>query len=153
MAAGVETFDLHLQPLDRRIDEACRDPGGGVFAKHVPRLQGVTQLQVHAAIGNGAIKWKAKLALSMKPVRREIVPGTAKILQHAEKVLPNPVLQHESVMQGGAPADQRAALRLAPEPGDQGAQEQLLRQAYARMWRHFEGAKFDETQPSRWAVR
>src|SRR6478672_12741629 len=104
MAAGIETLDFHLQPLDRGVHEARRDSGGGVFAKHMPGLQRVTQLQVHATIGNGAVEWKAKLALGVKPVRREIVAGATKILQDTEKVLPHAVLQHESIVQRRAPA-------------------------------------------------
>src|SRR3954469_22329414 len=152
MAAGIETLDFHLQPLDRGVHEARRDSGGGVFAKHMPGFQRVAQLQVHAAIGNGAVEWKAKLALGVKPVRREIVAGAAKFLQYAEKILPHTVLQHEPIVQRSAPAHQRAVLRLAPEPGDQGAQQQLLRQAYPRVRRHFKRAEFDQAQPSGRAV-
>ena len=47
---GVEALDLHLQALDRRIDEARGTAGGGVFAEHVPRLQRVAQFQFHAAM-------------------------------------------------------------------------------------------------------
>ena len=66
MAAGVETLDFHLQPLDRGIDEARGAAGGGVFAKHVPGLQRVTQLQLHAAMVDRAVEWKAKLALRVE---------------------------------------------------------------------------------------
>ena len=48
---------------------------------------------------------------------------------------------------------QRAALRLAPEPGDQRAQQQLLREAHARIGRHLEGAELDEAEPAGRPVR
>src|SRR5262245_5140010 len=152
MAAGIKTFDLHLQPLDRGIDKARGDTGGRIFAQHVPRLERVPQFKLDAAVGDGAIEGKTKLALGMKPLRVEVIAGAAKTFQNVEKVLPNEVLQHESVVQGRTPTYRRAALWLAPEPGDQGAQEQLLRQAHARMRRHFERAKLQEAQPSGWTV-
>ena len=40
-------------------------------------------------------------------------------------------------------------LRLAPEPGDEGAQQQLLGEAHARVRRHLEGAELDEAETGR----
>ena len=54
--------------------------------------------------------------------------------------------QHEAVVQRRAPAHETAVLRLAPEPGDERAQQQLLGEAHARIGRHFEGAEFDEAE-------
>src|SRR5262249_53114171 len=84
---------------------------------------------------------------AMKPLRIEVIAGAAKTFQNVEKVVPNEVRQHESVVQGRTPTYRRAALWLAPEPGDQRAQEQLLRQAHARVRRHFERAELYEAQP------
>ena len=56
--------------------------------------------------------------------------------------------EHEPVVQRGAPAHQRAALRLAPEPGHQRAQQQLLRERHARIGRHLERAELDQTEPA-----
>ncbi len=44
------------------------------------------------------------------------------------------------------------SLRLLPEPGDQRAQQQLLRQAHPRMRRHLERAELDQAQPAGRAV-
>jgi hypothetical protein len=112
-----------LQPFHRGIDETRGGAGGGVFAQHVPRLERASQLERDAPMGGGAIERKAKFALGMKPLRIEIISGAAQVFQHAEKVLPNEVREHESVVQGSAPTHRRAALRLAPEEGDQRAQE------------------------------
>src|SRR5262249_52465672 len=120
MAAGIETLDPHLQPLNRGVDEARGDADGRIFAQHVPRLERVSQFKPDAAVGDGAIERKTKLALGMKPLRIEVIAGAAEILQNIEKVLPNEAFQHESVVQGRAPTYRRAALWLAPEPGDQG---------------------------------
>src|SRR5215467_1133838 len=152
MAAGIETLDLHLQPLNRGIDEARGDTGGRIFAQHVPRLERVPQFKRDAAVGDGAVERKTKLALGMKPLRIEVIAGAAKTFQNVEKVVPNEVRQHESVVQGRTPTYRRAALWLAPEPGDQRAQEQLLRQAHARVRRHFERAELYEAQPPGWTV-
>ena len=62
------------------------------------------------------------------------------------------MLQHEAVMQRRAPAHHRPVERLAPEPGDQRAQQQLLGQAHAGIGRHLEGAELDEAQPAGGAV-
>ena len=45
-----------------------------------------------------------------------------------------------------------AVERLAPEPGDQRAQQQLLRQAHARVRRHLERAELDQPEPAGRAV-
>ena len=60
--------------------------------------------------------------------------------------------QHEPVVQRRAEADRRAAEGLLPEPGDQRPQDQLLRQAHARVRRHLEGAELDQAQPTGRAV-
>jgi hypothetical protein len=60
--------------------------------------------------------------------------------------------QHEAVVQIGAPAHRLALLRLAPEPGHQRPEQQLLGEAHARVRRHFERAELDESQPPSGAV-
>ncbi len=60
--------------------------------------------------------------------------------------------QHELVVQRRAPAHQRAVERLAPEPGDERAHQQLLREAHPGVRRHLEGAELDEAEPARGAV-
>src|SRR6516162_6713199 len=146
MAAGIETLDLHLQPLDRGVDEARGDASGRIFAQHVPRLQRMSQFKPDAAVGDCAIQRKTKLALGMKPLRIEVIAGAAEIFQNVEKVSPNEVFQHESVVQRRTPTYRRATLWRAPEPSGQRAQEKLLRQAHARVWRHFERAKLHQAQ-------
>src|ERR1700712_3250955 len=54
--------------------------------------------------------------------------------------------QHEAVVKRRSPAYQRAVLRFAPEPCEQSAHEQLLREAHAGIGRHFERAEFHETE-------
>ncbi len=113
----------------------------------MPWLQRVTQLQPHAAMLDSAVKRKTEFALRREPCRIELVSGALKIGEHAEKILPHEMRQHEAVMQRRAPAHARAVLRLAPEPRDQRAHQQLLRERHARVRRHLEGAEFDEPEP------
>ena len=79
---------------------------------------------------------EAEFALGVEPDRIELVTGVPEVVENTEKVLPDEMAQHEAVMQGGAPAHQRAMLRFAPEPGHQRAQQKLLRKAHAGVRRH-----------------
>ena len=76
------------------------------------------------------------------------IAGPRQIGEHALEILPDEMRQHEAVMQRRAPAHQAALLRLAPEPGDQRAEQQLLGQAHARVGRHFERAELDQAEPA-----
>src|SRR5260370_9557734 len=118
MAAGIETLDLHLQPLNRGVDEARGDASGRIFAQHVPRLQRVSQFKPDAAVGDCAIVRKTKLALGMKPLRIEVIVGAAEIFQNVKKVPPTELCQHEPVVHRRTPAYRLTALRLEPEPAD-----------------------------------
>ena len=60
--------------------------------------------------------------------------------------------QHEAVVQDGAPAGERAGDGRVPEPGDQGADHQLLRERHARVGRHLEAAELDEAEAAGGAV-
>src|SRR5581483_9073062 len=94
-----------------------------------------------------------KFALCLEPGRIEAITGAREIIEHAEEILPDEMRQHEAVMQRGAPAHARALLRLAPEPRNQRAHQQLLRKAHARMGCHLESTKFDQPEPSRRRIR
>src|SRR5882672_3085257 len=109
---GVKPCKLHLEPLDRRIDEARGGAGHGIFTKHVPGFERLPQLELHAAASSGTIEWKAELALRFEPHRIEAIARAAQIIEHAEKILPHEMAQHESIMQRRAPARERTALRL-----------------------------------------
>ncbi len=64
---------------------------------------------------------KAELGLSLVPGRIEGVAGAVEVAEDRGKILPQEVGQHEAVVQGGAPAHEAPLLRLAPQPGDEGA--------------------------------
>src|SRR5262245_15827699 len=119
----------------------------------MPRLKRLPQFQLHSAVLHRSIEGKAKLALRLEPDRIEGVAGGSKVVEHVEKIPPDEMLEHEAVVQRRAPAYELAALRLAPEPGDQRAQQQLLRQTHARIRRHLERAKLDQTETAGRAIR
>ena len=119
----------------------------------MPGLQCLTQFQRDAAAFDLAIEREAELAVGRKPVILKGIAGIAHILQHTGKILPDKMRQHETVMEGRAPADQRLVVGLFPEPCDQGPQQQLLGQTHFRMRRHLEGPEFDQSEATGRAVR
>ena len=85
-------------------------------------------LETDPAALDRAIERKAEFALRGEPDRIEGVALAAQVFQHFEEILPDEMLQHEAVVQRGAPAHRLAVERLAPEPRDQRAQQELLRE-------------------------
>ena len=61
--------------------------------------------------------------------------------------------QHELVVQARIPVHELLAIRARPEARDEGAQQQHLHEAHARVRRHLEGAEFQQPQASRRASR
>src|SRR5580700_1455766 len=148
MTVFVETRDFDLQPLDRGIDEAHRGAGIALLAQHVPGLDRLAQLELDAAVMYGAAQRKTKLPLRLEPDRIEGVAGGFEIVQDVAKILPDEMLEHEAVVQRGAPTHRLAVERRAPEPGDNRAQQQLLSKTHACIGRHLERAEFDKSQPA-----
>ena len=91
-------------------------------------LRQLAQLKLHSGIFDGAIERKTKLAERFEPSALERVAGAVEVGEYVEKILPYEVRQHKAVVQRSAPARELAMLRLSPEPGDQRAQQELLRQ-------------------------
>ncbi len=135
MTSGDEALGLGLQPLDRGFDIARRAAGRRLLAEHVPGFERLADFQFDATMGDAAIDGKAEFPLRLEPFRLEGVAGAGKIGDDAAKILPDEMRQHETVVQAGAPAHRRASLRLAPEPGDERANEQMLGEAHARVGR------------------
>ncbi len=91
---------------------------------------------------------KAKLEVRSKPVLLERVAGFAQLVEHFLKVLRDEMRQHETIVQGRAPADRPLAIWLFPHSRHQRPQQQLLCQAHPRVRRHLETAEFDQAQPA-----
>ena len=119
----------------------------------MPGLQGAAQGQLDAARLDLTDQRKAELEMRLKPGHVEGVTALFQLGQHVLKVHADKAGEQKAVMQLGPPARELAAVGLAPEAGDQRAQQQLLRNAHARMRRHLEGAQFKQTQAAGSRVR
>src|SRR5262245_44464618 len=115
MAGLIETLRLHLQTLDRGIDEARGASGCPLLAQHVPGLERLAQFEPHAAVMDHASEREAEFALRLEPGRIDAIAGAGEIIENGQKLLPHEMREHEPVMQRRAPAHRRAALRLRSE--------------------------------------
>ena len=143
---------LHLQPFDRGIHVAHRAAAARFFAQHVPRLERLTQFEVHAPARDGPEQRKPEFEVRREPLGLERVPAAPQVGDDIVEILRDEMRQHEAVVQLRAPADERLIERRLPEPRDERAQQQLLRQAHARVRRHLEGAQLHQPQPAAAAV-
>ena len=144
---------LHLQPLDRGIHVANGAAGSRFFAHHVPRLERLTHLEVHAAARHRAAQREAKLQMRREPLGLQPIPAAPQVGQDIVEVLRDEMRQHEAIVQFCAPADECLIVRRFPEPRDQRPQQELLRQAHAPVRRHLERPQLDEALPAAAAVR
>ena len=116
----------HLQPLGRAVDIAHRAADRAGLAQHVPGLERMADFELDAAgrrschgpgSGTGA------------------APRTSRDRNHSRRARRSPSTSRKSAQtkcgsmnrscSARAPADQRALLRLAPEPGGERAQQQV----------------------------
>src|SRR5664279_4688260 len=107
---------------------------------------------MHAFIFNFATARKAKLGLGFIPFRPKIKAMAAKVAQHIQKILPNEMRQHETIMQASTPAGELASNRCVPKPRHKGSNQHLLRKAHARIRGHLETTKFDKAKAASWAI-
>ena len=61
--------------------------------------------------------------------------------------------KQEAVVQLGAPAHERAGVRLGGEPRDERTHEQRLHERHARVRRHLEAAQLEQAEPAPFRVR
>jgi hypothetical protein len=80
------------------------------------------------------------------------VAGAVQIVDDRREVALHVVGQQEAIVEPRAPADRRGVVRRAPEPREQRAHEELLRQAHARVRRHLERAHLHQPEPPGGAV-
>ena len=138
--------DLDLQAFDGGIDVAGRGRRDGLFAQHVPGLDGLAKLELDAVVGRLAQQGEAEFEVRHEPLRLEGHAPLAQFAENFKEILHDEVRQHEAVVQRRAPADQRLPIGHFPEAGDQRPHQQLLRQAHPRVRRHFEAAELDQPQ-------
>lgn len=150
---SVESGDFDLNAFDGGIDEAGGSAATGFFSEDVPRFEGLSEFDVDTVGGEGADKWAAKFEVCAEPGGLDIEVGFLEELDDVIKILPEAVWKQELVMDGSAPVDQRFAIGLFPEGGGKCADEELLCEAHAFMWRHFKATEFDESESSGGVVR
>src|SRR6478735_5458035 len=115
---------LHLQALQRGIDEARGAAGRVLLAEHMPGLQRIAQLHLDIARSEIAEARKAEFEMRREPCRIHGVAGGTQLLQHIVEVFPDEMRQQEPVMQLGAPAFQRCRLiGSLPEARQHAAQQ------------------------------
>ncbi len=151
-ALALQALDLDLQALERAVDVAGGAADHALLAHHVPGLECCAQLEGDVALGDVAEIGEAELEVGLEPLGPDRQPVVDEIAADVLEVAPEIVRQHEPVVQPGAEADQRPAVGLLPEPGDQGAQDQLLGEAHPGVRRHLEGAELDQAQAAGRAV-
>ena len=118
----------------------------------MPGLERLAQFELDALVFDLAAEREAELGLRLVPVGAEGEAVRLQIGEHVEEVLPDVVRQHEPVVQRRAPARQRPVERIAPQPRDDRADQQLLGEAHARVRRHLEAAELDEAETAGRAV-
>ncbi len=124
-----EPGHLHLHPFQRGVHAANGSSGSGFFREHIPGLEGLPQLKFDSLRRDRADLRKAKLEVRSKPLLLEVVARPAQLAEHIEKVAPDKMRQHKTVMQRRAPTDQAAFERPFPKHADQSANQQHLQQA------------------------
>ena len=142
--------DVHLQPLDRRIDVARRAAGRGLLAEHVPRLERLPQRRGESRArparrtpGSGtrsAARTTRRRSRSRR--RRSSSITSSKSCQ----------TKYGSMKRSCSSVPQRtsgASYGCAPEARDERAQQQLLREAHARVRRHLERAQLEQAAAAR----
>jgi len=143
----------YLQALDRRVDVAGGAAGAGLLAEHRPRLQRRAQLQLQAAVLHDPAHREAELAMRGEPAVVDRQAAVAQFAAHVGEIVPYEPGQHPAVVQLRAPVGERRPVRLAPEAGDQGADQQLLRQAHVGMRRHLAGAHLQQALATAGGIR
>ncbi len=117
MARFGHAGDLDLQPFDRRIDVADRAARAGLFPEHVPRLERLAQLDVHAAPRDRPERREPELEVRCEPVGLHRIAAAAEIVEHVAEVVGHEVGQHEAVVELRAPARQRLIVGASSRSG------------------------------------
>ncbi len=117
------------------------------------RARAPGEFQLHALVLDLAAEREAEFEL-----RRRTIPGRGRSRcclrssSTSRKSAQTIMRQHEAIVQRRAPADEAAVERVLPEARDEGADQQLLREAHARIGRHLEAAELDQAEPAGRAV-
>ena len=100
-----------------------------------------------------AVQREAELEVRGEPRGLHRVPGLGQFSEDVVEVERDHRRQQEAVVQFRAPPRKPRGVRRAPEPRDQRAQQQLLRQAHLPVRRHLERAHLEQAQSTARPVR
>ena len=148
VARAGQAGHLHLQPFDRGIHVPNRRSGDPFLSHHVPRLERLAQLDVHAAARDGAAEGEPELQMRREPRGLERVSAAPQVGHDVVEILRYEVRQHEAVVELGAPAGERQIVGRLPERRDERPQQELLGQAHAPVRGHLERAQLHQPQPA-----
>jgi hypothetical protein len=141
-----EPARAHLQALEARVDVAHGSAAARLLAEDVPRLDRVAELEVDARGRRAADAREAELEVRVEPGALEREARGAEIREHLAQIHVDEVRQQEPVVELRAPACRAEPVRLAPEPRDEPAQQELLHEAHPRVRRHLERAELEEPE-------
>ena len=152
VAVADEALGFDLQALEGGVDVADGAAGGAFLAEDMPGFEGGAEFDVDAALVDLADVREAEFEVGEEPVVPHEVAGFGHVFHDISEVLPDEVGEEEAVVEFGAPADEFFLVRLLPEAGDGGAQQEVLGEAHFRVGGHFEAAEFDEAEAAGGAV-
>ncbi len=114
----------------------------------MPGFEGLAQGDGDPAHGHLAGGREAELEVWREPSGIERLAVIAHLVEHVLEIQPDEVREHEAIVELGPPSRERVSVWRRPESRDQPAEQQLLREAHARVRWHFERAQLDEAAPA-----
>jgi hypothetical protein len=72
---------------------------------------------------DGAIEGKPEFKLRLEPGGIARIARPSEVGEDPQKILPDEMRKHETIVQGRAPTHQNALLRFLPKPSDERPQE------------------------------
>src|SRR5579862_6348641 len=140
--------NLDLHSLQRGIHVPDGSARAGFLAENVPWLKRLPKFEMDVPGIHITNEWEAKFEMGSKPLRFHRVTAALKIFNNIAKIAPDKMRQHPTVMDLCSPVNQTPGVRLFPEPGDQGSEQQLLSETHPGVGGHLKGSHFEQTQPA-----
>src|ERR1035438_3991980 len=106
----------------------------------------MSELEMNAALRDRADGGEAKLQVRREPFFFKGIAGFVQFFENIFPVALDEVREHEAVMQGSSPEDQRTLIGVFPEVCNQCPHQQLLCETHARVRRHLESPQLHETE-------
>ena len=117
-----------------------------MFAEDMPGFERLSDFEIDAPLGHAAIAGEAEFEVRGEPVVLQRIAMVLEVADDVAKIFLHEMRKHEAVVQFDAPADEFLLVGSFPETGDQGAEQELLREAHAGMRRHFERTQFEKAE-------